>query len=84
MSKGSESVDVLEAQMTAVSDVQSNLAGLIEKSARIQSELSSSGRFSGLSHAIGEPFAAMSTAAEKLQDLFREMEIEKNRIRTEG
>lgn len=78
----SESVDVLEAQLTAISDVHSNLTGLIEKSARIQSDLLSA-NFSDFSDAIGEPFSAMSNAAEKLQALSHAVEIERNRIRNE-
>lgn len=82
MSEESNPVDVLEAQITAISDTHSNLAGLIEKAARIQSELLSAG-FQEFSDAIGEPFSAMSTAADKLQKLVHSVEIERNRIRNE-
>ena len=82
MSEGSKPVDVLEAQITAISDTHQNLAGLIEKTARIQSELLSAG-FGEFSDAVGEPFSAMSTATEKLQELLHSIEIERNRIRNE-
>jgi hypothetical protein len=82
MSEESKPVDVLEAQMTAISDTHKNLAGLIEKAARVQSDLLSAG-FQEFSDALGEPFSAMSTAAEKLQELLHRVEIERNRIRNE-
>jgi hypothetical protein len=82
MSEESSPIDVLEAQITALTDTHKNLAGLIEKTARIQSDLLSA-RFQDFSDAIGEPFSAMSTAAEKLQELVHSLEIERNRIRNE-
>jgi hypothetical protein len=82
MSEESKPVDVLEAQITAISDTHTNLAGLIEKLVRVQSELLSAG-FPEFSDVIGGPFSAMSTAAEKLQELLHEIEIERNRIRNE-
>lgn len=78
----SEAIETLETRMTAISDTQTNLAGLVEKTARIQSELMSAG-FQQFSDAVGEPFPAMSTAAEKLQEIFHDLDIEKNRIRNE-
>ncbi len=83
MSEASESIDVLEAQMTAIEDTKDNLAGLIEKAARIQSDLLSAG-FSEFADALAEPFSAMSNAADRLQSLFHDVEIERNRIRNEA
>jgi hypothetical protein len=82
MSEKSKPIDVLESQITAISDTHKNLAGLIEKAARIQTELMST-TFQKFSDAIGEPLTAMSTAADKLQELLHSLEIERNRIRNE-
>lgn len=82
MSEASEAIDALEAQMTAIEDTKTNLAGLIEKAARIQSDLLTAG-FDEFSNAMGDPFSAMSTAADELQSLFHDLEIERNRIRNE-
>jgi hypothetical protein len=76
-------VEALEAQLTAVSDTQRNVAGLVEKAAGIQGDLLSAG-FTDFSNAVGEPFAALSSAAEQLQALAHDMEIERNRIRNEA
>lgn len=78
----SESADALDAQMTAISDTQDNLAGLIEKCAGIQSELEAAG-FSEFSGAVSEPFTALSMASENLRELHHKMELERNRIRNE-
>ena len=82
MSEGSKPVEVLESQITEISDTHTNLVGLIEKATRVQAELLSAG-FQEFSDAVGEPFSAMSTAAEKLQELVHTIEIERNRIRNE-
>jgi len=82
MPEGSRSIEDLEAQISAISDTQDNLAGLIQKAARIQGELLDAG-FSEYSETLGEPFTAMSMAAEKLQELVHDMEIERNRMRNE-
>ena len=82
MSEESKPVDVLEAQITAISDTQKNLTGLIGKAARVQSELLSAG-FQEFSDAISEPFSMMSAAAEQLQEVLHRVEIERNRIRNE-
>lgn len=78
-----EPVDVLETQLTAISDTQDNLAGLIEKTARVQAELEAAG-FAEFSQAMGEPFTAMSMAVDHLQEIAHKMEIERNRIRNEA
>jgi hypothetical protein len=78
-----ENVDALEAQITAVEDTHRNVTGLVEKTAGIQGDLLNAG-FTAFSDAVGEPFAALSTAAEKLQALVHDMEIERNRIRNEA
>jgi len=83
MSEEPEPIDVLEAQLTAIGDTHSNLTGLVEKVARIQSDLMTGG-FQEFSDAAGEPFAALSTATEKLQALLHDIEIERNRIRNEA
>ena len=82
MSEESNPIEVLEAQMTAIEDTNSNLTGLVEKVARIQSDLLTGG-FQEFSDAVGEPFGAMATASEKLQALLHDIEIERNRIRNE-
>jgi len=82
MSEESEPIAALEAQITAITDTHTNLAGLIEKLVRIQSELLSAG-FQEFSDAVGEPFSAVSTAADELKQLLHKLEIERNRIRNE-
>lgn len=82
MPEESEPVDVLEAQITAMTDTRTNLTGLIEKLVRIQSELQSGG-FQEFADSVGEPFSALSTATEKLEELIHASEIERNRIRNE-
>lgn len=82
MSEDPKPVDVLESQLTAIADTHKGLAGLIEKAARVRSELASA-EFQAFSDALGEPSALMSTAAEQLQDVLHRAEIERNRIRNE-
>ena len=82
MSEESKPVEILEAQITAISDTHSNLVGLIEKAARIQSDLLSA-NFQEFSDAMGKPFSSMSAAAETLKELGHNMELERNRIRNE-
>jgi hypothetical protein len=78
----SESADLLDAQMTAITEAQDNLGGLIEKCVGIQSELES-GDFGEFAGKMSEPFTALSMAAENLRDLHHTMELERNRIRNE-
>jgi hypothetical protein len=75
-------LESLEAQITALSDTRTNLVGLVEKLAGIQSELMSGG-LDAYSDRLGAPFASISGAAEVLQELVEDMEIERNRIRNE-
>jgi hypothetical protein len=75
-------VEVLEAQMTAISDTHTNLVGLIEKTAGIQAELGSAG-FQDFADGVGEPFSAMTMASEALQKILHAVELERNRIRNE-
>jgi hypothetical protein len=82
MSEEPDPIRVLETQITAISDTQKNVKGLIEKAARIQTDLLTAG-FQEFSDAMGKPFSALSTAAEQLGELGHNLEIERNRIRNE-
>lgn len=79
----SSPVDVLEAQIGAVSDTNTNLRGLIEKVARIQAELSSAD-LEAFAEALGDSFSALSSAADGLQAVAHDLEIERNRLASES
>ena len=83
MSNQTDAINVLESQITEISDTQKNLVGLIEKTTRVQTELMTAG-FDKFSDAVGEPFSAMSQAAENLTRIQHDIETERNRIRNEG
>lgn len=76
-------IDVLERQVTAITDTHANLAGLIQKTSRIQSELAEAG-LEAFADQIGGIFAALSGVAEELQTVLHGIEIERNRMRTQG
>lgn len=74
---------VVEAQLTAITDTHANLAGLIQKTTRIQAELSEAG-LDTLAERVGGVFAGLSNVAEELQEVLHDVEIERNRMRTQG
>jgi hypothetical protein len=76
-------IDVVEKQVTAITDTHSNLAGLIQKTSRIQTELAEVG-LEAFADQIGGIFAALSGVAEELQTVLHDVEIERNRMRTQG
>ncbi len=82
MSEEPKSIVVLEAQSTAISDTHKNIIGLIEKVSRVQAELSAAG-FQEFADGLSAPFSDLSTAAEKLQQLLHDAEIERNRMKNE-
>lgn len=77
------SIEVLETQLGAVSDTNTNLRGLIEKIARIQTELSEAG-LDEFAETLGSSFSALSGVADGLQAAVHDMEIERNRLASEG
>jgi len=76
-------IEVVEKQVTAITDTHANLAGLIQKTSRIQAELAEGG-FEDLGERIGVIFASLSDVAEELQKVLHDVEIERNRMRTQG
>ena len=78
-----ESLEALEKQTEAVANLADNLRGLVERAARIQSELTTAGldEFAG---AVGQAFSSLSGAADTLQEAAHDMEIARNRQRSEG
>jgi hypothetical protein len=76
-------IEVVERQITALTDTHTNLAGLIQKTSRIQSELAEAGLEAFASQVEGI-FAALSAVAEDLQDILHGVEIERNRLRSQG
>lgn len=83
MNEREDPIEVVEKQVTAITDTHTNLAGLIQKTSRIQSELDEAG-LEGFADQIGEIFAALSGVAEKLQTVLHAIEIERNRLRSQG
>jgi hypothetical protein len=82
MSEEPKPVEILEAQITAIFDTHKNIAGSIEKTTRIQADLSAAG-FGEFADRLNEPFSDLSSAAEKVQSLLHDIEIERNRARNE-
>ena len=76
-------IDVVEKQITAITDTHTNLAGLIQKTTRIQSELAEA-ELEKFADQIGGIFASLSEVAEELQKVLHGIEIERNRMRTQG
>ena len=76
-------IDVVEKQITAITDTHTNLAGLIQKTTRIQSELAEA-ELEKFADQIGGIFASLSEVAEELQKVLHGIEIERNRMRTKG
>lgn len=80
MAEQPDPIDVVEKQVTAITDTHTNLAGLIQKTTRIQSELAEAG-LEKFADQIGSVFAALSDVAEELQTVLHGIEIERNRMR---
>ncbi|MGI9038182.1 MAG: hypothetical protein ACR2GQ_04880 [Gemmatimonadota bacterium] len=76
-------IDALETQISAVSDTNTNLRGLIEKIARIQADLSAAD-LDGFAEKLGDSFSALSGVADDLQEVGHDLEIERNRLASEG
>ena len=83
MAESADPIEVVERQVTAITDTHANLAGLIQKTTRIQAELAVAG-LEDLADRIGEVFAGLSAVAEELQKVLHDVEIERNRMRTQG
>jgi len=76
-------IEALEDLITRISDTQSNVEGLVQKTAGIQGDLMNAKRDDDVRRA-GEVFSELSNAAEKLQALGHDLEIERNRRRNEA
>jgi hypothetical protein len=76
-------IEVLEAEIKSMMDTQKNLVGLVQKLVLIQANLSEAG-FQAFSDSLSDPFSTLSTAAEKLEGLIKDVEIERNRLRSEA
>ena len=76
-------IDVLDQQVTAITDTHGNLAGLIQQTTRIQVELAEAG-LDALADRIQGVFAGLSDVTEELQKVLHDVEIERNRMRTQG
>lgn len=76
-------IEVLETQISAIADTNTNLRGLIEKIARIQAELSAADMDS-FAETLGNSFSALSSVADGLQESAHDLEIERNRLASEG
>ena len=83
MAEPADPIDVVEKQVTAITDTHANLAGLIQKTTRIQAELAEAG-LEDFANRIGGVFAGLSGVAEELQRVLHDVEIERNRMRTQG
>ena len=83
MAEPSDPIDVVEKQVTAITDTHANLAGLIQKTTRIQAELAEAG-LEDFADRIGLVFAGLSDVAEELQKVLHDVEIERNRMRTQS
>ncbi len=80
MAEQPDPIEVVEKQVTAITDTHANLAGLIQKTTRIQSELAEAG-LNKFADQLGGIFAALSGVAEDLQTVLHGIEIERNRLR---
>lgn len=83
MSEAQKKIESLEQRMTEIGDTRTNVEGLVEKTARIQADLSSEG-FDEYAGKLGEAFTSLTMTAEVLRGLHHDMEIERNRIRNEA
>lgn len=76
-------IDALEDLITRLNDTRTNVEGLVEKTAGVQGDLMNAKRDADARRA-GEVFSDLSNAAEKLQELAHDLEIERNRLRNEA
>lgn len=83
MTEEPDTLETLETQIEAVSNLGDNLRGLVERTARIQSELDTAG-LDEFAEAVGSVFSALSGAADRIQEVEHDMEIARNRQRSEG
>ena len=83
MAEQRDPIDVVEAQLKAITDTHTNLAGLIQKTSRIQAELTEAG-LEAFAEEVGVIFGSLSSVAEELQKLLHRIEIERNRMRSQG
>ena len=83
MPESADPIEVVEKQVTAITDTHANLAGLIQKTTRIQAELAEAG-LEDFADRMGGVFASLSDVAEELQKVLHDVEIERNRMRTQG
>lgn len=72
-------VTVLDEQITAATDTHKNLAGLVEKLAKVQAALMEA-NLDALSDRVSQPFTTLSTAAEEIQALLHDMEEERGEL----
>ena len=75
-------LSILEEQITAMQDTRSNLVGLVEKMASTQLALDEAG-FATFSAGVGSAFAELSSAAQQLESIAHDADLERNRIRNE-
>lgn len=73
---------ILEEQITAIEDTRNNLVGLVEKMAGTQLALDEAG-FPTFSAGVGNAFADLSNAAQQLESIAHDADLERNRIRNE-
>ena len=83
MSDESKPMEVLEGEITAISDTHTNVVGLVQKLAASQLTLSEAG-FESFAKQVGDAFAALSMTADTLQSAMHDAELERNRIRNEA
>lgn len=76
-------LEALEKQTEAVTNLADNLRGLVERAARIQAELTTA-ELDDFAAAVGEAFSALSAAADKLQEVGHDLELARNRERSQG
>ncbi len=82
MSEETDTIETLEDEITAMSDTHTNVVGLVQKMASTQVALADAG-FERFSDDVGEAFAALTMAADSLQDTVHDAELERNKIRNE-
>lgn len=78
-----ESIEALEGHIDAISSTVNNLQGLVEKTARIQAELSTDG-LAEAAEAVAEGFSSLSSAVDRLEAVMADLRMERNRLESEG
>lgn len=82
MTEDTNPISVLEEQLTALSDTRTNLVGLIEKGSRVQMDLAEAG-YDNFSEEVAKAFGTISAAAEEIQKVHENIELERNRMQNE-